>query len=110
MRIAYQPVVAVLGDTLAVLTRRERGVWSLHDTNEDILALPQGRYKALPHINHSMSQVGLSVRSLIEILAEGSFDDVSCIKEYGNIERRSLNNDPLLCWGCGWLKTCLSVT
>jgi hypothetical protein len=85
MRNAYQPVVAVLGDTLATMTRRERGVWSLHDTINDILALPQGRYKALPHINHSMSQVELSVRSLIEFLAEGSFDDISCIKEYGNM-------------------------
>jgi hypothetical protein len=71
MRIAYQPVVAVLGDTLAVMTRRVRGVWSVHDTNEDILALSQGRYKALPHINHSMSQVGLGVRGLSGILTDG---------------------------------------
>ena len=39
MHTAYQPVVEVLGDTLALMTRRERGVWSLHDTNTDILAI-----------------------------------------------------------------------
>jgi len=30
MHTAYLPVVEVLGDTLALMTRRERGVWSLH--------------------------------------------------------------------------------
>ena len=75
MHTAYQPVVEVLGDTLALMTRRERGVWSLHDTNTDILAIAKGRFKAPPHINHSLSQVGLSVRSLIGILAEGWFDE-----------------------------------
>jgi len=81
MHTAYQPVVEVLGDTLALMTRREHGVWSLHDTNTDILAIAKGRFKAPPHINHSLSQVGLSVRSLIGILAEGWFDDISNGKE-----------------------------
>ena len=45
MHTAYQPVVEVLGDTLALMTRRERGVWSLHDTNTDILAIARGRFK-----------------------------------------------------------------
>ena len=54
MQTAYQPVVEVLGDTLALMTRRGRGVWSLHDTNTDILAVARGRFKAPPHINHSL--------------------------------------------------------
>ncbi len=80
MHIAYQPVVEVLGDTLALMTRRERGVWSLHDTDEYILALRQGSYKALRHINHSMSQVGLSVRvDLSGIMSSTRFGTVSTI-------------------------------
>ncbi len=81
MHSAYQPVVEVLGDTLALMTRRERGVWSLHDANTDILAVPNGRFKILPHINHSSSHGGLSVRSLMGILAEAGFDDLSNGKE-----------------------------
>jgi hypothetical protein len=81
MHTAYQPVVEVLGDTLALMTRRGRGAWSLHDTNADILAIANGSFKALPHINHPLSQVGLGVRSLIGILAEGWFDDISNGKE-----------------------------
>jgi hypothetical protein len=81
MHTAYQPLVEVLGDTLALMTRRERGVWSLHDTTTDILAVATGRFKAPPHINHSLSQVGLGVRSLTGILAEGWFDDISDGKE-----------------------------
>jgi len=77
MHPADQPVVEVLGDTLALMTRRERGVWSLHDTNAGILAIANVRFKARPHINHPLSQVGLSVRSLTGILAEGWFDDIS---------------------------------
>jgi hypothetical protein len=60
MHVAYQPVVEVLGITLALMTRRERGVWSLHDTNTDILAIANGSFKAPPDIHHSMSQVGRS--------------------------------------------------
>ncbi len=48
MNAAYQPVVEVLGDTLALMTRRERGVWSLHDTYMNILAIAKGRFKARP--------------------------------------------------------------
>jgi hypothetical protein len=65
MHTAYQRVVEVPGDTLAFMTRRERGVWSLHETNTDILAIAKGRFKARPHINHSSSQVGVSVCSPI---------------------------------------------
>jgi hypothetical protein len=32
MRTAYQPVAGVVGDTLAFKTRREGGIWLLHDT------------------------------------------------------------------------------
>jgi hypothetical protein len=71
MHTAYQPVVEVLGDTLALMTRRERGVWSLHDANADILGIAKRRFKAPPHINHSLSQIGASARRLIGILAEG---------------------------------------
>jgi hypothetical protein len=60
MHAAYQPVVEVLGDALALMTRRERGVWSLHDTNTDILAIANGRFNAPPHINHSFSHMGLA--------------------------------------------------
>ena len=49
----------------------------MHDTNTDILAIATGRFKAPAHINHSLSHVGLSVRSLIGILAKGWFDDIS---------------------------------
>jgi hypothetical protein len=77
MAIACQPVAKVLGDTLALMTRQERGVWSLHDTNKHSLALAEGRFKAPRHIDYSMSQVGLSVRILIGILAEGWFIDIS---------------------------------
>ena len=87
MHTAYQPVVEVLGDTLALMTRRERGVWSLHDTNTDILAIAKGRFKAPPHINHSLSQVGLSVRSLIGILAEGWFDDSPTCSGWARADR-----------------------
>jgi hypothetical protein len=52
MHTAYQPVVEVLGDTLALMTRRGRGVWSLHDTITDILAIAKRGFKAPPHINH----------------------------------------------------------
>ena len=71
MPIAYQSVVEVLGERLALMTRRERGVWSLPNTNADILAIAKGRFKAPSCINHSLSRVGLSSRSLIGILAEG---------------------------------------
>jgi hypothetical protein len=76
MHTAYQSVAEVLGDTLALMTRRGRKVWSLYDTNTDILAVARGRFKVAPHINHSWSQVGLSVRSLIGILAEEWFDHI----------------------------------
>jgi hypothetical protein len=46
MHIARQPVVEVVGDTLALVTRRERGAWSLHDTNAYSLAIARGRFKA----------------------------------------------------------------
>jgi hypothetical protein len=59
MHIAYQPVVEVLSDTLALMTRRERAVWSFHDANTVILAIARGRIKVPPYTNHSMSQVGL---------------------------------------------------
>jgi hypothetical protein len=53
LHIAYQPVVEVLGDTLALMTRRESGKWSSHDTNADILAIPQGGFKAPPRISEA---------------------------------------------------------
>ncbi len=65
MNAAYQPVVEVLGDTLALLTRRERGVWPVHDTSTGILATAQGRFKAPRDFSDSLCQVGLGVRSLI---------------------------------------------
>ena len=52
MHAAYQTVVVVPGDTLAFMTRRERGIWSLDETNADILAIAKGRFKAPPHIIH----------------------------------------------------------
>jgi hypothetical protein len=54
MHTAYQPVVEVICDTLASMTRRD-GVWSLHATNRGILAIAKGRFKAAPHINQSWS-------------------------------------------------------
>jgi hypothetical protein len=72
MHTAYQPVLEVLGDSLALPTRRECGVWALHDANIDILATAKRRFKVSPHVNHSMSQAGLSVRSLIGILGNGA--------------------------------------
>jgi hypothetical protein len=77
MHTAYQPVAKVLCETLALMTRREREVWSLHDTNTGILAIAKGRFKSPPHINHSLSQVGPYVPSLVVILAPGWFDDTS---------------------------------
>jgi hypothetical protein len=73
--ITYQSVVELLGDALALMTRRERKAWSLHDSN--ILAMAKGRFKAAPHINHSWTQVGQSVRSPIGILSNGGIDGVS---------------------------------
>jgi hypothetical protein len=70
-------VVEILGDTHALMTRRKLGVWSSHDTNTDILAIAKGSFKAVPDINHSLSQVGLGVCSLIGILAEEWFGDMS---------------------------------
>jgi hypothetical protein len=81
MHTTYQPMREVLGDTLALMTRRGRGVWSWHDTNTNSLAIARGRFKALPHINHSLSQVGLGVRKLVGILVEQWFDDISIGKE-----------------------------
>jgi hypothetical protein len=72
-------VVEALGDRLASMTRRERGIWPLHDTSTNILAIARRRFKAPPHINHSWSQVGLGVSSVIGILAEWSFDDISLL-------------------------------
>jgi len=45
MHIADQPAVEVLGDTLALMIQRERGVWLLHDTDTGILAIVKGRFK-----------------------------------------------------------------
>src|SRR5262249_25900574 len=39
MHTAYQHVVDFLGDILAFMIRREREVWSLHETGTDILAI-----------------------------------------------------------------------
>ena len=39
MMNAYPPVIEVLGDTLASMSRRGRGAWSLHETNTDSLAI-----------------------------------------------------------------------
>jgi hypothetical protein len=62
MHTACQALVEVLGDMLALMTRRQRGVWSLPDRAQDILASGYGRYKARPHINHSLSKGELGVR------------------------------------------------
>src|SRR5271168_2647030 len=77
MAIACQPVAKVLGDMRALMIRRECGVWSLHDTNKHSLALAKGRFKAPRYIDYSMSQVGLSVRIMIAILAECWFDNIA---------------------------------
>jgi hypothetical protein len=53
MRVARQPVVAVLGETLALTVRRERGYWSLYDAYLDSLAIASRRFKAPAHIDHS---------------------------------------------------------
>src|SRR4051794_33170749 len=57
MQVAYQPVVEVVGDTPALMTRRERGVWSSRDTNQEVLAIARGRIKVPRHLDHSMYQV-----------------------------------------------------
>ncbi|MGP0063249.1 MAG: hypothetical protein ACLQGP_06545 [Isosphaeraceae bacterium] len=77
MNTTCHSVVEVLGDAIALMTRQERTVWSLHDTDADILSLAQGRFKGPAHINHSLSQLRFSVHSLIEILAEGWVDEIS---------------------------------
>jgi hypothetical protein len=59
MRIAYQPVGGVLGDTLALMTLREPADLSLHNTNTDILAIVKGRFKPPLHINRLMSYCGI---------------------------------------------------
>ena len=45
MHTAYQPVVTAVGDALALRSRREPDVGSLHDANTDILSINKGRYK-----------------------------------------------------------------
>jgi len=53
----------------------------LHDANTDILAIAKRRFKAAPHINQSLPQVGHGVCSLIGILAARWLDDISDGKE-----------------------------
>ena len=48
MHTAYQPVVEGVGDTLAWMTRRERGIWSLTKRIRDILAIAKRGFKASP--------------------------------------------------------------
>ena len=48
MHTAYQRVGEIRGGTLALMARRERGVWSSQETNTDILAIAKGRFKAPP--------------------------------------------------------------
>jgi hypothetical protein len=81
MHTAYQPVVEVLGDTLALMKRRERALWSSHDTTTDILAIADERFKAPIHINHSLSHVELRSRCLSGIMVERWFDQISNGKE-----------------------------
>jgi hypothetical protein len=57
MHIAYQAGVELLGGVRRWITRRERAVWSLHDTiNTEILTITKRRFKALLCINHSIYQ------------------------------------------------------
>jgi hypothetical protein len=65
MNTAYRPVVEVLGDTRVLMARRDRGVWSLHDTNTNILAIAQGRFKA-PPLQSDMRKETRSVRFLLD--------------------------------------------
>ncbi len=99
MRAAYPPVVKVVGDTRASMTHRGRGVWSLRDPNANSLAIAKRRFKARPHIDHSLSQVGLSVRSRIATLPHRWVDDIfngqntlmrpTCRSQAGSRTRRS---------------------
>jgi hypothetical protein len=57
MRDAHQPMVERFGGKLALRTRRERGVWSLHGTNTEILATVRRGFKAPPHLDHILSHV-----------------------------------------------------
>jgi hypothetical protein len=68
MHTAYQPVAKVLGDTHALMTCRERGVLLLHDANVDILAVAEGRFKALTDITHTFFQVGVGIRDQVQRL------------------------------------------
>jgi hypothetical protein len=65
MHTAYQHVGGAFGGTVAFMTRRECGAWSLHGPDRVILAIAGGRFKASPHVNHPSSRAAVSVRSPI---------------------------------------------
>ncbi len=58
MHTAFQPVVEIVDDTLALRVRRGRRAWSSHDTSTDIVSTVQRGYKPPPHIDHATDQLG----------------------------------------------------
>ncbi len=50
MHTAYQRAVSVLGNTLALMTRDQRGVACVHKTDTATPAIAESRFIARPHL------------------------------------------------------------